>query len=644
MTLVDRIKLALRAFRASPAIFNVQNALYEDASIGQESKTILGASQENFYKNSSFVYACIRRRMDAVARPPLYVFKRGESSPQLEHPLQKLLNKPTPFHTRSTLQRRVELALCTWGNALVGIERDKLGKPYEAWWMRPDGITVVPSKKNFIDHYEYNVGGEVSNWNIDEILHFKYDDPFNQTWGLTPLNAARLTAEFGIDAITSNRYFFHNYAMPAIGLVTKEPVTATQAKEILDRWNASLAGATKQHKTMVLGAVDPKPLTVTPKDAEWLAGMKFALDDIARIFGVPSPLVGEEKAVYRNISEAEASFWRETIIPELLYFEEIFNEGLVPLYKEAGIYVAYDITVVEALREDANTTATRHGLYVDKGIKTINEVREELGKPPVAWGSVWYMPMNLFPVGSSSDAKNITPPSETTKTQSLSLRALDINEQTHLFFDFFESEKNVIAEAYTDNLRALNSYDWSRWYKTLGVSYAKQAQGVYRRAINDTTAQTKVTISFELANKRAEEWANRYVLELLGESKRYPQSITEETRRTLERLIDTSLKAGESVNDIRAKILENPIFSEARAEMIARTETQRAYNKGNIEGYKLSGVVKAKRWQGGRDCCDECAINSDAKEVDLEDNFPSGDSEPPAHPNCLCYVSPVIKE
>jgi hypothetical protein len=43
----------------------------------------------------------------------------------------------------------------------------------------------------------------------------------------------------------------------------------------------------------------------------------------------------------------------------------------------------------------------------------------------------------------------------------------------------------------------------------------------------------------------------------------------------------------------------------------------------------------------GIDPCPICADN-DGEIVALGDSFPSGDSEPPAHPNCLCTILPVL--
>jgi hypothetical protein len=62
--------------------------------------------------------------------------------------------------------------------------------------------------------------------------------------------------------------------------------------------------------------------------------------------------------------------------------------------------------------------------------------------------------------------------------------------------------------------------------------------------------------------------------------------------------------------------------------------------------YKESGVVSGKEWLLGseHDQDDECDDNVAAGVIALDDSFPSGDDEAPAHPNCVCDVLPVLAE
>jgi len=86
--------------------------------------------------------------------------------------------------------------------------------------------------------------------------------------------------------------------------------------------------------------------------------------------------------------------------------------------------------------------------------------------------------------------------------------------------------------------------------------------------------------------------------------------------------------------EIRGKV---GTMTRYRADMIARTETIRAYNEAARNTYKKAGVKKYI-WVAayGERTCPECA-DRDGNIYDMDD------SPPPLHPNCRCSISPVIE-
>jgi SPP1 gp7 family putative phage head morphogenesis protein len=102
----------------------------------------------------------------------------------------------------------------------------------------------------------------------------------------------------------------------------------------------------------------------------------------------------------------------------------------------------------------------------------------------------------------------------------------------------------------------------------------------------------------------------------------------------------TSLSQGLGIQET-ASMVNGLLNDPARAMVIARTETATALIQSNLEQYRAEGVGSLE-WLVG-DPCDVCAEN-DGVIVSLGDSFPSGDTEPPAHPNCVCDVAPVVDE
>lgn len=126
--------------------------------------------------------------------------------------------------------------------------------------------------------------------------------------------------------------------------------------------------------------------------------------------------------------------------------------------------------------------------------------------------------------------------------------------------------------------------------------------------------------------------------------------ITEGTRDSIRAAVREAIEQGDSNHLLAEKISESYGFSEARAEVIARTETNRASNTGALNGYRASGVVDGKQWLTADDDlvseeCQENGVagpNGDGVLFDLDADYPSGDVAPPVHPNCRCAIAPFI--
>jgi SPP1 gp7 family putative phage head morphogenesis protein len=109
-------------------------------------------------------------------------------------------------------------------------------------------------------------------------------------------------------------------------------------------------------------------------------------------------------------------------------------------------------------------------------------------------------------------------------------------------------------------------------------------------------------------------------------------------------LLGTALADGIARGDTPVQIandIRDSLSSPERALTVAITEGQRAKIAANVDSYQANGVEQIE-WTTN-DPCPECEGN-DGEIVNLGDDFPSGDSKPPVHPNCQCDVIPVMPD
>lgn len=117
--------------------------------------------------------------------------------------------------------------------------------------------------------------------------------------------------------------------------------------------------------------------------------------------------------------------------------------------------------------------------------------------------------------------------------------------------------------------------------------------------------------------------------------------IANEVIRTKIDRIGTALARGLELGwtpDKIAKTLSKVISDPQHALVIAQTEMSRAVSVATTERYTEAGVEQVE-WLVAEGC-DICQENADASPVALGEAFPSGDTEPPAHPNCMCAIAP----
>jgi hypothetical protein len=108
-------------------------------------------------------------------------------------------------------------------------------------------------------------------------------------------------------------------------------------------------------------------------------------------------------------------------------------------------------------------------------------------------------------------------------------------------------------------------------------------------------------------------------------------------------LLSDALLEGLAPADLARRIIDdvgNSVSSASRALTIATTEMNGAMSIASMDTYEENGIELVE-WVG-LDACDICEPNIEASPIPRGQEFPSGDTEPEAHPNCRCSISPFI--
>jgi uncharacterized protein with gpF-like domain len=153
---------------------------------------------------------------------------------------------------------------------------------------------------------------------------------------------------------------------------------------------------------------------------------------------------------------------------------------------------------------------------------------------------------------------------------------------------------------------------------------------------------------------------------LENEMFKFAHGIDQTTADALRDELMAGMEDGETISQLANRIsdISDEWVEGWRSEMIARTETARAFTTGHIEAWRSTGVVSRKVWISSGDCCPFCA-ELDGTVIELDENFyDQGDdmdaewrgqeismensysdmNGPPAHPNCRCVLIGMVDE
>ena len=300
------------------------------------------------------------------------------------------------------LLRETYRDLLIYGDAYWYLTPARNGVPFQM-------IRVAPSQVNIVIN---NLTREVTSYIVrdakngteiqyepNEFVHFRFADPDNDLYGLSPLESLTSTVAQDLFAQTYNEAFFANSAQTGIVFnmrnASREEVERN--REFLKKEYTSAANA---HKPLLLeGDVDVSKSVSSPAEMQFIEGRKQLTMEILAVFDLPYTKLGgtSESANRSQSSENDKTFRSETIKPLQSVIEEVINEQL--------LFVIFNIkdTLFQHAEVDYRDESAQMDMYIkglSHGIYTINYVRNKLGLPPIEGGDVASLstPLGLMPV------------------------------------------------------------------------------------------------------------------------------------------------------------------------------------------------------------------------------------------------------
>jgi SPP1 gp7 family putative phage head morphogenesis protein len=545
-----------------------------------------------------------------------------------------------------------------------------------------DGNTIVPLVQSNgilpeppeIAYEQYIAGAAIAQLTTNDMTLLEMNP---RTWslsGLSSVEAVLLAVGVMLQRLTNISSESDSGNVPAFFGEVPDGWTRDQTTQWQEYWDAMTAG--ESHR----GVWGPKGSDVTfpPARTFDVAFDEWLLKVVCAVMEVQPQELGFTADVNRATgSSQEIISQRRSVRPLALLIKEAIDHAFEVTGNEGYTltWPTLDARDRGEIREDAKT-------FVPLGVMTPNDIRTELGLEDAAWGDepLKQTSPQISPTGDSGVARTLS----RAKRKPLNVVPLDDNAEAlkiearlraalqaafvkqHVVIERLLQGIEVPADLNALDDDAVDTWASREMADRLGKRKVKRAAGdaaadddweslltptfmealkelaTYGAEAGANALTPMINIDWSLTNPDVARWARKYSSLLVGR-------INDTTWRGLKDGLAEWVMSKESYDDLVKRfevILDDP----KRADLVASTESTRAYAQGNRIVWQKTNEeygLKIKRmWLTANDerVCPICG-GLDGQTVDLDEPFVLDGVEydsQPAHPRCRCDGAAVV--
>jgi HK97 family phage portal protein len=358
----------------------------------------------------SAVFNAITLISGTIASLPLHLMRNDGKNKKYatDQSLYRVMHTQyNPYMTAMAGRECLVSHILGWGNGYAEIVRDVCGDIKELWPIPPDRVKPKMNAGKLVYVIKLPDGTDIV-LPREKILHVP-GLGFDGFTGYSVVAMARKSIGLGMAMETFGARFFGHGTHP--GMIVEHPGKLNDPSKLRDALTSIYSGLGQSHRLMLLEeGMKATKIVIDPKDSQFLESRQFQIPEIARWFNLPPHKLKDlTKSSFNNIGAEQISFVTDSILPWLIRFEGNYNIQLLTLRQEKeGFYHKHSVEGL--LRGDAESRAAFYQVMLDRGVFSINEVRELEDKNPVKGGDVHLVPLNMTTLenaGGKQEPSNI---------------------------------------------------------------------------------------------------------------------------------------------------------------------------------------------------------------------------------------------
>lgn len=339
-------------------------------------------------ENLSTVLACVGAISSAMASLPAYIYRTEADGRTIDegHPIARLIAiGPNQHQTWSDFVEWVMASVLLRGNALAEIMTDNRGavvglKPYP--WEHVNVQLLLNNRLVYDVTDMSSVGGTGRMRRLlqGEVFHLR-DRSDDGLIGRSRLQRAAAVVSAGLSIQDFANNLYRNGVNPSGAVELDGQLSDPAFKDLQRRFREEFSGSNNAAKALILDqGLKWKQISISPEDAEFLASRRFTVEELARLFGCPPPVIGDlshgtftnSETVLRWFAQATLSYWIRKVEAE--FQRSVFVNGSRKL----------EIDLSGLLRGAPAERWAAWKIAVEANILSADEVRAEEGFNPRA--------------------------------------------------------------------------------------------------------------------------------------------------------------------------------------------------------------------------------------------------------------------
>lgn len=337
------------------------------------------------------VTACVNAIAGAIGSLNAFVYRRSDAGREEapDHAVSVLVREgPNPRQSWPEFIEWLVAQTLLHGNGLVEIVVDPRSGAVVALNPHPwPNVTplLLPSGRIAFDVTDMTTlaggAGRTRRLLASEVLHLK-DRSDDGLIGRSRLARCATPVRVSLTESAFQENLYANRATPS-GVVTFEGALTPENRARLKQSIAETWQGVKNAGGLMI--LDQKAsfaaLGITPESLEMLEARRLSVEELARLYAVPPPIIGD----YRNNSftnAAQAALWfgQHCLSPWIRKIEEAFRRAVFSAEDRATHELHLDLSTF--LRGDPETRWKAHEIAVRNQILTTDEIREQEGWNP----------------------------------------------------------------------------------------------------------------------------------------------------------------------------------------------------------------------------------------------------------------------